>query len=97
MIATFAVLTDATAAAFLLRDRLRLSFEACSMATVAAPGEAYDGHRLVAAWVADDCLVDARALVIGMGGMLHEPPATPALQPPRTVQDAISGPATTPC
>ncbi|CAN5780408.1 hypothetical protein BH23CHL8_BH23CHL8_30570 [soil metagenome] len=40
--------------------------------TVAAYGEAHDGHPLVVAWVPDDREVEARALVREAGGIIHE-------------------------
>jgi hypothetical protein len=82
LIATFAAPSQASQAVSLLLERFRIDPKAWSLGTVAAQGEPYHGHRLLAAWIDDQHVVAAGSLVQRIGGALHEPPVTAAMQPP---------------
>lgn len=78
IIATFSTVAWALSYAASLRRVLDVGAQD---QTVAAYGEAHDGHRLVVAWVPDDREVEARDLAREAGGMVHEPAMGAA--PPR--------------
>ena len=77
VVATFAKSAEAASIAQRLRVTFGVPQPDISLATAAAYGEPYDGHTLVAAWVADDIADAVRQLLAKAGGELHPQPWAP--------------------
>jgi hypothetical protein len=76
VVATFAIKGSAATVAARLRLVLGLPPASVATATVAAYREPWDGHDLLAAWVADDQQEEAEALVTAAGGTLAPQPSS---------------------
>ena len=77
VVATFAKPAEASSIARRLRVSFGLPAPDISLATAAAYGEPYDGHALVAAWVADDIEDAVCRMLAKAGGELHPQPWDP--------------------
>jgi hypothetical protein len=76
MVATLPVRADAGRLALELRRTFALGPSAVRTATIAAFGEPYDGHALIAAWIPDEDEDEARELLDAAGATVHEEPWT---------------------
>jgi hypothetical protein len=69
IVATFARPDDADV--FIRLLDARIGVDAASQ-TIGARGEPWDGHRLVATWVPEERVAEARNLAVASGGLVHD-------------------------